>query len=483
MIRDAKQTRVMNRFFEKYLSRRDVLKYWLYGGLAAGISGSLLPGGCKSQKSVKRPNIFLITVDTLRADHLGCYGYPKETSPNIDRFASNALLFENCFSNASETWSSCASILSGFLPHETKAIDRLSLPMGVEILPVILKRLGYKTVGVVSNYLLRRKSGWANGFAIYDDNLEEREIVRDLPERIAEHTTDRAIELINQFREEQLFMWIHYQDPHGPYTPPGDFAKIFENSVKKPFYLDVNKSLSGFGGIPSYQKLGDNRDYHYYISQYDGEIRYQDKHFKRLTDSLTRFGLFKDAMIIFTSDHGEAMGGHNYYFSHGENLYSSVTHVPLIIKYGNDPAGRRTDFVQHIDIVPTILKMLDMETDLRFRGRDLLNRSIGDSEIFAEVKSLFVKDEVRFSIIMDGYKLIYTPKLEKKELFDLRTDPDEHHDLITVEKHKARAKDLQLRLARLAREDLLQQSLNDRPHKLTDEETEKLKSLGYVFDP
>ncbi|MGA1839551.1 MAG: sulfatase [bacterium] len=483
MISDAKQTKVMNRFFEKDLSRREVLKYGLYGGLAAGISGSLFLEGCELQRYVKRPNIFLITVDTLRADHLGCYGYPKDTSPNIDRFASNALLFENCFSNASETWSSCASILSGFLPHETKAIERLSLPMGVEILPIILKRLGYKTVGVVSNYLLRKKSGWAQGFTIFDDSLEDREVVRDWPERIAEHTTDRAIELIEQFHEEQLFMWIHYQDPHGPYTPPDGFVGQFRNPSQKPFYLDVNKSLSGFGGIPSYQRLEENRDFYYYVSRYDGEIRYQDEHFKRLTDCLDRFGLFKDAMIIFTSDHGEAMGGHNYYFSHGENLYNSVTHVPLIIKYGSKPAGRRADFVQHIDIVPTILKMLDLKTDLSFRGRDLLRRSGGESEIFAEVKSLLVKDEVRFSIIMDGFKLIHTPKFEKTELFDLRTDPDEHHDLIAVEKHRDRVKDLQIRLARLRGEDLLQLSLNEKPQKLTDEEMEKLKSLGYVFDP
>ncbi|MGA1863996.1 MAG: sulfatase [bacterium] len=483
MIRDAKQNKVMNRFFEKDLSRRDVLKYGLYGGLAAGIPGSLFLDGCESHRSVKRPNIFLITVDTLRADHLGCYGYPKDTSPSIDRFASNALLFENCFSNASETWSSCASILSGFLPHETKAIERLSLPMGAEILPIILKSLGYKTVGVVSNYILRKKSGWAQGFTIYDDSLEDREVVRDWPERIAEHTTDRAIELIEQFHKEPLFMWIHYQDPHGPYTPPDNFAKKFRNPGQKPFYLEVNKTLSGFGGIPSYQRLGENRDFYYYVSGYDGEIRYHDEHFKRLTDTLNRFGLFDDAMIIFTSDHGEAMGGHNYYFAHGENLYNSVTHVPLIIKYSSKSAGRRTDFVQHIDIVPTILKMLNLETDLRFRGRNLLEKSGGESEIFAEVKSLLVKDEFRFSIIMDGFKLIHTPGLEKTELFDLRTDPEEQNDLIAEEKHRDRAKDLQVRLARLQGEDLLHLNLNNKPQKLTDEEKEKLKSLGYVFDP
>lgn len=473
----------MKRFFDKELSRRDVLKYGVYSGLAAGMSGSLWLGGCELQQPMKRPNIFLITVDTLRADHLGCYGYSKDTSPNIDKFASNALLFENCFSNASETWSSCASILSGFLPHETKAIERRSLQLGVEILPIILKRLGYKTVAVVSNYLLSRKFGWAQGFIIYDDSMQDRELMRDWPERIAEHTTDRAIQLIEQFHEDRLFMWIHYQDPHGPYTPPDYFAKQFRDSGQKTFNLDMNKSMSGFGGIPSYQRLGENRDYYYYISQYDGEIRYQDENFKRLIDSLNQFGLFNDAMIIFTSDHGEDMGGHNYYFAHGENLYNSLTHVPLIIKFGSESAGRRSDFVQHIDIVPSILKKLDLKTDLHFWGRDLLKKSGGESEIFAEVKSLLVKNEVRFSIIMDGFKLIYTPKFEKNELFDLKTDPDEQHNLIAWDKQRDRARDLKVRLDRIRKEDRLKLSINDKPQKLSDEETEKLKSLGYVFEP
>ena len=469
------------------LSRREMLKYGLYGGLAAGLSPNLWLGGCRKQRHGKMPSIILITVDTLRADHLGCYGYSMNTSPNIDQFAADGLLFENCLSHAPVTSSSFASILSGFLPHETKVFENLPLPAAVEILPDILQRQGYKTAAVVSNFNLRTKTGWAYGFTIYDDKMEDRELVRQWPERIAEHTTDRAIELLEQLKNDQLFMWIHYNDPHGPYTPPEPFAKLFQNLDQKPRHLRLNSSLagrkaslSGRGGIPSYQELGANRDYYYYVSQYDGEIRYQDEHFKRLLEALKQFDLYDNALIIFSSDHGEGMGEHDYYFAHGECLYSSQTHVPLIVKYGRELAGRREDFVQHIDIVPTILKIVGLKTDSRFRGRDLRRQQGTNREIFAEMASPTVEDGIKLSIVVDGLKLIYTPLYKQYELFNLTMDPHEEHNLIDDHRYRKRAEDLEIRLKRIRNEDFLGLGIVNEPLRLTDDEIEKLKSLGYV---
>jgi arylsulfatase len=462
------------------LTRREILRYGLYGGLAAGLAPSLWLGGCGKRPRGKKPNIILIAVDTLRPDHLGCYGYHRNTSPNIDRFAADGLLFENCLSQAAETWSGFASILSGFLPHETKAMDTRHLLRGVETLPKLLQRIGYKTVGVVSNYILQRRWGWDQGFTIYDDTLNDRELVRRVPERIAEHTTDRAVELLKQFHKDQLFMWVHYQDAHGPYAPPERFAKLFKNPVQKPRNLRVNRSLSGRGGIPSYQRLGSNRDFYYYVSQYDGEIRYTDIHFKRLIDALKKFGLYDDALIIFTSDHGEEMGEHDYFFVHGNSLYNSLTYVPLIIKYGKELTGRRTDFVQHIDIVPTIWKMLGLGADWRFRGRDLRKQDMTKKEIVAEVNEWGVAGGKKSSIVLDGFKLIYTPEFQQYQLFDLKTDPHEEHDLIYDDSYRERGEDLKVRLDRIRNEDFLGLRVPKRRRKLTDEEIEKLKSLGYV---
>lgn len=243
------------------------MKHGFYSSLAVGLSNSLWLSGCSKQHRRKGPSIILITVDALRPDHLSCYGYPKNTSPNINRFAEDALLFENCLSHAPSTRPSFASILSGFLPHETKIVENhMCLPTEVEILPEILRRQGYKTVAVVSNYVLRKKGGWDQGFMIYDDIMNERELVRRWPERIAVHTTDRTVELLKQFHKDPLFMWVHYQDPHGPYTPPGSFAREFLDPNQEPRHLRLNKSLSGRGGIPAYQQLGSHRDFHHYAS-------------------------------------------------------------------------------------------------------------------------------------------------------------------------------------------------------------------------
>jgi len=349
----------------------------------------------------------------------------------------------------------------------------------VRTLPKMLNPAGYKAIAVVSNYVLRKNQGWANGFKIYDDTMDQQESTRKFPEGTAKSTTDRAIELIKRFRKDQLFMWIHYQDPHGPYTPPPQFAEMFFDPNQKPRNLRPTHILSGRGGIPSYQMLPNSTDYHYYVSQYNAEIRYQDEHFKRLLDSIKQFGLYDDALFIFTSDHGEDMGEHDYYFTHGENLYNSLLNVPLIIKYGNEFAGTRKGFVQHLDIVPTILKFADVDPDAPFRGEDLTKQHKKKSEIFAEMYCPIAR-EVKRSLIYDDFKIIYTDSNEKYELYNLVTDQAEDHNLINESEHRCRATNLKHRLKRLAEEDLLKLNITQKPRKPSQEEIEKLKSLGYT---
>ncbi len=462
------------------ITRRDILKYGLYATLSTALPTSVWLSGCRTSKPEKMPNIFLISVDTLRADHLGCYGYHRNTSPNIDKFAQDSLLFENCLSHAPDTRLSFASILSGFHPHETKITENLNLPSGVDTLAKILHRQGYKTMAVISNYVLRRGQGWEQGFDIYDDTMNELELVRRWPERTAGPTTNRAIELLKQFRNIPKFMWIHYQDPHGPYTPPQHFAELFKNANHPPQNVRLNNSLSGRGGIPYYQRLGSSGDFHNYVSQYDGEIRYQDEQFKILINTLKNLNIYDDALIIFTSDHGEGMGEHDYFFAHGEYLYNHQTHVPLIIRYGDDLNGRRKDFVQHIDVVPTILNVLGIQPGHRFRGSDLRKHHKVKREIFAQMKSPLVRDELKFSLVRDGHKLIYTPLHKRYELFDLKIDRYEKNDLINNPEYKKQAEDLKIRLNQISQEDLLGVSHLEKPKELTNEEINNLKSLGYV---
>ena len=441
-----------------------------------------------TSRDAQAPSIILITVDTLRADHLGCYGYHRNTSPNIDRFARDGLLFEHCFSHAPETRLSFASLFSGFYPHETRIIEAIDLPEGVTTLAEILRDRGYRTIAVISNYVLRRGWGFEQGFGIYDDTMEERTLVRKWPERVAVHTTDRAIELLKQFSRERLFMWVHYQDPHGPYTPAQEFSSQFPTSDTEKQILNISTgtpdrpllALSGHGGIPAYQQLGAHRDFHHYVSQYDAEILYTDSELERLIASLKELGLYENALIIFSSDHGEGMGEHDYFFAHGENLYRNQLHVPLILKYGNQLRGRRRDFVQHVDLLPTILNICGLKIDLPLRGRDLRQEDSRPRNIYAEMWTPLIEDGIKHSLIRDPLQLIFSALKQQVELFDIKSGSRRENNLAEHDAYRDQSLQLARNLDRLSAEDLLGLEVTSPAPEPTDEEIRKLRSLGYV---
>ncbi len=460
------------------LSRRSLLKTGLYAGLAT-LGGGLFVGGCGRRRRA-RPNILLITIDTVRPDFLGCYGYSKNTSPNLDAFAAESLLFEKCLTHAPETRLSFASILTGFWPHETKVTTNRRLPNGLVTVAETLLRNGYDTAAVISNYMLRKTLGYEQGFAVYDDAMQQREIIRKWPERIAQYTTDRAIKMLTDYSGERFFMWIHYQDPHGPYTPPQPYSKMFIDPAAQPRELRLNDSLSGIGGIPAYQRLGRNLDFNYYVSQYEGELRYQDEHFGRLVAALKKLRYYDDTFIILTSDHGEGMGEHNYYFAHGETLYQHMTHVPLMIRFGRDFIGRRSDVVQQIDFAPTILNIAGVEPQLPYRGRDLRREYDEPPEVFAEMKSPLLSDGVKFSLVSNGLKMIYTPLYGTCELYNLQTDPAEEQDLINSPDYATTVPNMKTKLLSMRKDDRLGITDTGPEQQLSEEELEKLKSLGYL---
>ena len=440
------------------------------------------------------PSIVLITVDTLRADHLGCYGYTRDTSPNIDGLAEDGMVFEHCFGHAPETRMSMASLFTGFYPHETKITRVDYIPQSITTLAEILQSDGYRTAAVVSNYMLRSRQGFEKGecfeqgFTIYDDTMEQQKTGRNFPERTAVHTTNAAIELLEKFAGEKLFLWVHYQDPHGPYVPPEPFASQFVTSDMPVQEIKLQTEspeqpylpFSGRGALPHYQQLGSHRDFHYYVSQYDGEIRYTDEHFRRLIDSLKQLGLYNNALIVFSADHGEGMGEHDYFFAHGEYVYAHQLHVPLIMKYGDRLRGRRQEFVQHVDLAPTILNICGLAHNFPLRGRDLLQQNSSLQAIFSEMSTQVVEDGIKFSLIKDPFHLIYTPLDEQFELFDLRADPRQESDLIENAGYRHHAQQMKLRVQQLSQEDHLPLRSPVAPAQLTDKEIQNLKTLGYL---
>jgi len=358
--------------------------------------------------------------------------------------------------------------------------ENLPLPGEVETIEKSLQGQGYQTAAVVSNFMLQRQWGWAEGFHYFDDELLTREKNRDYYESIARQTTERSLNILNKLTSGPMFLWIHYQDPHGPYTPPSGFGEQFKDARERHRPLWINQGVSGYGGIPSYQKLGINTDYHYYVSQYDGEIRYMDEEFGRLVQGLKKLGRYDNSLIIFTADHGEGMGENDYYFAHGENLHRSLLHVPLMVRYGSDLKGRRRDYVQHIDIVPTIHNFMDLESELQFRGADLLAAPKLHRELFAEMSSPLNSDGPKFCLMKDNCKLIYTPIKNQYQMFDVSQDLEEKRNLFDSAEYRPRTQDLQARLADIRHENLLGEEITNEMPELSPADREILRALGYV---
>ena len=427
-----------------------------------------------TRHGARGPGIILVSVDTLRPDHLGCYGYGRNTSPNLDAFARESLVFENCFSQAPTTRPSCASFLTGFLPHECRIFTNSdNLPMKVVTIAEYLKARGYRTLGVSSNFVLGKGTGYDRGFDFFDNDLGDLEQVRQVPERIASKTTDAAIKMLRARAGRKFFMWIHYQDPHGPYTPPAPYDGMFLDPAREMRRLPFLATLSGQGGIPSYQRLDDHDDFGFYVAQYDGEIAYFDAHFGRLLKTLKDMGLYDTSLVIFTADHGEGMGERDYFFAHGEHVYDNLIHVPLVVRAGGLSPGRRRTYVQLLDLVPTMLAFAGAEADPRLRGRNLLGESPAREAIFSEM-------EGKYSLIENGIKLIAEADQGLTMLFDLNIDPQETRNLVDDACYTRYVEPMGAKLGELLNQDLLGSGVTRTPANLTEDQKQKLKSLGYV---
>ncbi len=335
--------------------------------------------------------VLLIVVDTLRADHVGCYGYPLATSPTIDELSKESVMYRYAFSPGSYTVPVHASIFTGKIPSNHSLWfyqGKGQLNRDREItLAEILKQEGYQTAAFVSSYVMRRDWGLDAGFDIYDDRMTTHESNRpEEPIRDGKETNQILLRYLEEKRPEKFFFFVHYFDVHGPYV---------KNLVKNVFHPDqygshpilLNRVRNGSaGGIPEYQLLrveknakGDivqyERDARIYMAQYDAGIRYADEVIAQLLDRLKGLGIYEDTMIILTSDHGEALGENGVYFFHGLTVSVEQIRIPLMIKYpGSRLKGQVSEVpVSSVDIMPTILESCGIDmARFRFDGYSLL---------------------------------------------------------------------------------------------------------------
>ena len=329
--------------------------------------GSLAAAGCGGERDTDaRPNVLLITVDTLRADYLSSYGFPLETSPNVDALARDGVVFERAIAAATSTAPSHASIFTSkyIRQHSVGWRNGDSKLQGASTLAEVFRWEGYATGAFVGNFMLRAGLGFEQGFDVYDDELSEAELNRsNVLERIAEQTTARAIEWLGGVDGVPFFLWVHYQDPHGPYTPPSAYEGKFETPADPDEKtLPVLDDYSGHKGIPDYQALEGLDRPSQYKSRYADEIFYADHWLGRLLEATDSHASGRDTIVLFTSDHGESMGEEERYFVHSYTTTPGEAHVPMILRAPGLEPQRRSEIVSHVDVMPTLLELAGIDS-------------------------------------------------------------------------------------------------------------------------
>jgi arylsulfatase A-like enzyme/Flp pilus assembly protein TadD len=396
----------------------------------------------------KKPrNILLITLDTTRADHLGCYGFNKNTTPTIDGIAAEGMLFENAFSPIPLTLPAHCSMFTGTYPPYHKVHDNISFKLDPSniTLAETLSNKGIKTAAVISAYVLYPQFGIDQGFEYYNSTFINPIIAgknRDTERRGGE-TTDFAIDYIQQNKDDPFFLFLHYYDPHMLYDPPEPFASKF---AKDP---------------------------------YAGEIAYTDYCISRVVRKLKELDLYDSTLIIIAGDHGEGLGDHGE-TEHGFYVYQSTIDIPFIIKPPHlEEPKRIEDPVSLVDVMPTILSYLGIDIPKYIQGKDLSvyaeNKPPSDPERKVFSESLIpTKYQCNPLLAVSGSNYKYI-KTTRPELYDLAADPNELKNIVDDDYKRARFMEGFL-------QDFILGSSSEfsADMELDDESIRKLESLGYV---
>jgi len=400
--------------------------------------------------SGRHPNVILITVDTLRADRLGCYGFTAIDTPTIDLFGSRGIQFERCIAQTPLTLPSHVTILTGTLPlfHGVRDNGGFLVPKDLVTMAEVFHEAGFATAAFVGAYVLDSRWGLDQGFDYYFDqfDLSDFEMISfSMVQRRANEVMDEALRWLEAKKDRPFFTWIHLYDPHSPYEPPEPFANKYDHP-------------------------------------YLGEIAFVDSELRRLWDFLETRRLLTNSVLIFTSDHGESLGEHREE-THGFFIYEEAIHVPLIfvtpIRKLQGISVPQT--VALADIMPTLLEMIGLPVPEGVQGRSLIPlffkpQRKSDRFIYAETfypRFHFGWSEL-CSVQKSPFKLIIAPE---PELYDLETDPEETSNLAASE---GKLLDSLLKEARDFMDDHSRGAFQMNPGPVDEETREKLAALGYI---
>ena len=420
--------------------------------------------GCGGESERPDYNVILVSIDTLRADHVGAYGYQRQTTPYVDEFASGSVLFTEAVAPAPQTLPSHASIFTSLIPshHGGLANFRFKLSEDAVTMAEILKDHGYATVSFNDGGVMSESFGFSQGFDLYDSTPRKSEFST----RVAP-----AKEWLSRHRDRPFFLFLHSYEVHLPLAPGAAYLELFDSGYSGPLpdYLG-GKVLRGIrdGDIEITEA-----ELEHIIDLYDATIRSMDAAFQDLIVFLFEADLLENSLIVFTSDHGEEYGERGRIAVHGPTLFDEVLLVPLIIRF---PEGLFASTVvdaqvRSIDILPTVLDVLGIEAPIRFDGTSLVDlvRSGTDRHLpaLSEARS------GTLASLRDGsWKVIRGERTVK--LFDLQNDPSETSDLSSDNPAEGE------RLRALLEHILESQRRVSTPHEPDDEAVKQLKALGYV---
>ena len=395
------------------------------------------------------PNVILITIDTLRADHLGCYGYKQVKTPNIDALAADSIRFERAFTAVPVTLPSHTTIMTGTYPMLSGMHDFAANKLSPQqpTLATVLKEAGYATGAVVASAVLDSRFGLNQGFDFYYDHfdfsrLDEKNL--DEMERPGDVVADLTLDWLSKNSQKNFFLWMHLYDPHSPYNPPAPYSQEYADHP------------------------------------YDGEIAFADEQVGRVIRYLKENKIYENSIIVLSGDHGESLGEHGEK-THGFFIYNATMHVPLIIHLPGNSVGRReSGLVSLVDLMPTILAAVGIEAPSQVQGTNLLPelaaREAKDRDLYGETflpRIHFDWSELR-ATENTRYHFIDAPR---PELYDLSKDPDETHNLFSEK--KAVAEEMRAKLTGLIRQYSAEKELAEKTG-LDPVLMERLKSLGYA---
>ncbi len=404
-------------------------RFWVLMVLLA----ALFSAGQAAAQEPERPNIVLITIDTLRADHLSSYGYHLLTTPNLDRFAEQGVRFERAYTTIPLTGPAHTSLFTGRYPQETGArVNGQPLASDARLLtlPRILEKNGYQTAAFVSAWpLTKRLTHLDRGFEIYDQDLGRKfQMLNSY--RNAEDVTPRVLSWIRLSPKQPFFLWVHFFDPHGPYELKEEF-------------VDLESNPDGdYRTEPVDEEMAER------LRNYDSEIAYTDHYVGKLLDELEVQGLQDSTVVVVASDHGESLGERGY-IGHGRQLYENIVRIPLMIRYPlKVPAGEVVgENVSLLDVAPTLLDLAGIEPPLPYQGKSL-RTFFDDSSENKPRTTYFVtfpgkpgiapkwlswlwhfpsgkKLPLKMGRIVQDEKIIWTPKSRGLEVYDVVKDREE----------------------------------------------------------